>query len=210
MDNHQSFSSKHIISFPAFLAVVALFVGPSLWAQQQQLNDHYAKAAFLSLLAIESDISSPQDKSSGAAEMKATQSQIDAADALAVSAQEASTTRMLRQIYQLKLQDNDLLRAYRKLAEIENAEDSSDQAVTRKQKDYAVSQLADGEAAIQKREDACFGQLEQSLREHTLQSTPACSEWIGKAKISHPDNERLKSATSDARDPGKSINAKPL
>jgi hypothetical protein len=140
--------------------------------------------------------------------MKATQSQIDAADGLAVSTQEESTTKMLRQIYQLKLQDNDLVRAYRKLAEIEGAEDTSDPTVRRKQKDYAVSQLADGEAAIQKREEACFGQLEQSLRQHTLQSIPACSEWIGKAKISHADNDGARSAASDAGDPGKSANAK--
>ena len=64
---------------------IAVLVGvfllaSQLQAQQQQtkLTVRYAKAAFLSLLAIESDISTAKDKSSEATEMSATQAQIDA------------------------------------------------------------------------------------------------------------------------------------
>jgi hypothetical protein len=189
MDIHRCFSSKHIVNVLACLAVVAILVGSPVRAQEQpaRLSDHYAKAALLSLFAIESDISAPKDMGGEAAEMSATRTQIDAADAKAVTTQEESITKMLRQIYQLKLQDNDLLRAYRKLAEIENAEDASDLAATKKQKDYAAAQIADSEAAIEKREETCFGQLEESLRERSPQSIPACSDWIRRAKISKND-----------------------
>jgi len=127
--------------------------------------------------------------------MRATQTLIDAADAEGVSIQEESITEMLRQIYHLKLQDNDLLMAYGKLTEIESAEDASDQVITKNKKAHAVSEFADNEAAIEKREEACFGQLEESLRQRSPQSITACSEWIRKAKLS--DKDLVKSATSD-------------
>jgi hypothetical protein len=192
MDKHRSFLTKNIIGISAALVGVALLAGPAVRAQQPpKLTPPYAKAALLSLLAIESDVSTPHDASSETAEMRATQIQINAADAGATTKQEESITKMLRQIYQLRLQDNDLLRAYRKLAEIENAEDSSDQAVTKKQKDYAASQLADNEAAVEKREQTCFAPLEASLRQRSLQNLEACSEWIRKSKISERNPDKL-------------------
>ena len=196
MDNHRCSASKHIIGIPAFLVAVALLVGPPVRAQQQPiLTARYAKAALLSLLAIESDTSVPRDKTRETAEKSATQTQIDAADAGAVSIEEESITKMLRQIYRLRLQDNNLLTAYGKLTEIESAEDASDLAITKKQKAHAESEFADNEAAIEKREEACFGQLEESLRQRSPQSITACSEWIRKAKLS--DMDPVKSATSD-------------
>ena len=196
MDNRRCSSSKHIIGIPAFLVAVALLVGPPVRAQQQpKLTAPYAKAALLSLLAIESDTSVPRDKTRETVGMSATQKQIDAADAEAVSIQEESITKMLRQIYHLRLQDNNLLMAYRKLTEIESAEDASDQVITKQKKAYAVSEFADNEAEIEKREEACFGQLEESLRQRSPQSITACSEWIRKAKLS--DKDPVKSATSD-------------
>jgi len=194
MDNHRSSTSSkhHIVGIPAFLVVVALLVCPQVGAQQQQLKltTPYAKAALLSLRAIASDVSAPQDKKSETVEVSKTQSKIDAADAEAFNEEEESVTKVLRQIYRLRLQDNHLLRAYRKLSEIENAQDASDQdapeeaLVKKKKKDYAVSQLADNEAAINKREETCFGQLEKSLRQGSPENVTACSEWIRKAKIS--------------------------
>ena len=196
MDNHRCSASKHIIGIPAFLVAVALLIGPPVRAQQQpRLTAPYAKAALRSLLAIESDVSAPRDKTRETAEKSATQTQIDAADAGAVSIEEESITKMLRQIYRLRLQDNNLLTAYGKLTEIESAEDASDLAITKKEKAHAVSEFADNEAAIEKREEACFGQLEESLRQRSPQSITACSEWIRKAKLS--DMDPVKSATSD-------------
>src|SRR5208282_4112431 len=89
MDNHRCSASKHIIGIPAFLVAVALLVGPPVRAQQQPiLTARYAKAALLSLLAIEYDASVPRDKTRETAEKSATQTQIDAADAEAVSIEE--------------------------------------------------------------------------------------------------------------------------
>ena len=127
--------------------------------------------------------------------MSATQTQIDVTDAEAVSIQEESMTTMLRQIYRLKLQDNDLLMAYGKLTEVESAEDVSDPVIIKRKKAYAVSEFGDNEAEIKSREEACFGQLEESLRQRSPQSMTACSEWIRKSKL--PDKDPLKSATSD-------------
>jgi hypothetical protein len=196
MDNHRGSSSKHFLGIPAFLVAGALLVGPPLRAQQQpRLSGPYAKAALLSLLAIESDTSAPRGKTGETAEMSATQQQIDAADAAAVSAEEESVTKMLRQIYHLRLRDNDLLMAYGKLTEINSAEDASDMIITRREKAYAVSEFADNEAAIERREEACFGQLEESLRQRSPQNVTSCSEWIQKSKLS--DKEPVKLATSD-------------
>ena len=196
MDNHRCSASKHIIGIPAFLVAVALLVGPPVRAQQQPiLTARYAKAALLSLRAIESDTSAPRGKTGETDEMTATQTQIDVTGAEAGSIQEESITKMLRQIYRLRLQDNNLLTAYGKLTEIESAEDASDLAITKKEKAHAVSEFADNEAAIEKREEACFGQLEESLRQRSPQSITACSEWIRKAKLS--DMDPVKSATSD-------------
>jgi hypothetical protein len=196
MDGHRSSSSKRLIGIPAFLVAGALLVGPPVRAQQQpRLTAPYAKAALLSLLAIESDMSAPRDKTKETVEPSSAQKQIDAADAEAVSIEEESITKMLRQIYHLRLQDNDLLMAYQKLSEIESAEDASDLVIAKEKKAFAVSEFADNEAAIEQREEACFGQLEESLRQRSPQSITACSEWIRKAKRS--DKDPVKSATSD-------------
>jgi hypothetical protein len=197
MDNHRGSSSKHFLGIPTLLVAGALLVGPPLRAQEQpRLSAPYAKAALLSLLAIESDTSAPRDKTRETAEMSAaTQKQIDVADARAVSIEEESITKMLRQIYRLRLQDNDLLTAYGKLTEVESAEDPSDLVITKRDKAHAVSEFADNEAEIERREEACFGQLEESLRQRSPQSIAACSEWIQKSKL--PDKGLVKSATSD-------------
>ena len=118
--------------------------------------------------------------------MSATQTQIDAAEAEAASIEEQSVTKTLREIYRLRLTDNTLLRAYQKLAEIETAEDASDDRLTKRRKGEAVYQLGDSEEAIQKRETACFGQLEESLRQRSSQGIAACSVWMGKAKYQTP------------------------
>jgi len=185
MDSYRFSSQIHVIGISLLLAAVALLAGPPVRAQQQAtLSARYAKAAFLSLLAIESDTSSPRDTTAEAAETSAAQAQIEAAAAAGMSIQEESTTKMLRQIHLLKLHDNNLLMAYRKLTEIESAEDASDMVITKIKKAYAVSEFANNEAAIENREEACFGQLEESLRHRSAQTVAACSEWIQKAKLS--------------------------
>ena len=167
-----------MIGFTALLAAVTLLAGMPVRAQQATLSGRYAKAAFLSLLAIESDTSAPRDKTAETDELSAVQGQIDAAAAAEVSTQEKSITKTLRQMYLLKLRDNNLLIAYRKLAEIENAADTSDPITIRNKKAYAASEFADNEAAIESREEACFAQLEISLRQRSAQTPAACSEWI--------------------------------
>jgi len=185
------------MGIPALLVAVCFLSAPPVWAQQPQqpkLTAPYAKAALLSLLAIELDASSPRDKTGGTAEMSATQAQLDAADAEAMTMQEDAITKLLRQVYLLKLHDNNLLMAYRKLSEVEDDQDALSQANAREKKAYAESQLADNaenEAAIEGREKACFSPLEESLRRRSIQNITACFDWIGKAKLS--DNNPVSS-----------------
>jgi len=181
------------------LLAVALLSGPAVRAQQlpqqPRLTAPYAKAALLSLLAIELDASAPRDKTGAMAEMSATEAQIDAADAEAMTMQEDAITKLLRQIYLLKLHDNNLLMAYRKLSEIEDDQDALSQGNAKEKRAYAESQLADdaeNEALIEQREKACFVPLEGSLRQRLPQIIPACSEWIRKAKLSTNAPESVK------------------
>lgn len=158
-----------------------------------------AGSALLSLLAIESDTSALLDKTAETVEISAAQAKIDAGAAARVSLQEESMTKMLRQIYHLRLHDNNLLMAYRKLTEIESAEDPSDLIITKNNKAYAVSEFADNEAAIENREEACFGQLEESLRQRSAPTVAACSEWIQKAKLSEKDPSSQRPTTKEIR-----------
>lgn len=182
MDNLRGFTaSKHVVGILSLLVSLACFLGTPAQAQQPaKLNAAYAKAARLALSVIELDTSAPQDDDSEAIEIEITQT-IDGTAKKAVTKEEESTTELLRQIYQLKRHDNSALRAYRILMEIENAEDASDDADTRNQKDYAVSQFADSQAAIMKHEEPCFSQLEQSLDHRMVGDTKACAEWIQKS-----------------------------
>jgi hypothetical protein len=190
MDNHRGTLSKRIGGIAALLVAVGLTVGSPTWAQQPQqprLTAPYAKAALLSLLAIELDPSTSQDRAAGMAEMSATQAQIDAAAGEAMTIQEDAITKLLRQVYLLKLHDNNLLTAYRKLSEVEDDQDVAGPASPREKRAYAESQLADdaeNEASIENREKACFAPLEESLRRRSVQNITACFEWIGKAKPS--------------------------
>ncbi len=189
MDNQRRSSIKQIAGIPAVLAAIALLCGPQAGAQQQapKLTASYAKAALESLHAIESDTSAHPEKDGETAEPTATQRAIDASDAAAVTEQEESISKMLRQIYRLRLHDNKILEAYEKLIEVERAQDESDEAATKKRKDAAAAQLADNEETIVKREESCFWQLEDSLRQRSPQSIAACSEWIRKGKMAGLD-----------------------
>ena len=108
---------------------------------------------------------------------------IAAAGQQAVTEKEALTTEMLRQIYRLMLQDNNLTRAYGKLIEIDKAQDEPEESMAKKRKGSAVSQFTDVEAAIEKQEKSCYRQLEQSLAGHSSDEARACSEWIRRAKL---------------------------
>ena len=170
-----------MVGISSLLVILAFSFGTSMQAQQApKLSVAYAKAARLSLLVIESDTSTPQDENSETIEVSITQTIDDAAEQ-AVTKEEESITEMLRQIYQSKRHDNPALRAYRILMEIENAEDRSDDVDIRKVKDYAISQFADGQAAILTQEETCFRQLGKSLDHGSPADTAACSEWIQKS-----------------------------
>jgi hypothetical protein len=67
-------------------------------------------------------------------------------------------------------------------------------------KGYAVSQFADAEAAMTKREQTCFSQLERSLLLRLPEAPMACSEWIQKSKVSSLSSRQfiLKSVEAEA------------
>lgn len=165
--------TKNIAVIAGVLVVAGILSGPRVQGQQAQgkFTGAYSKAAFFAILAMEPEtISEPAD----------VVKRIEVTEAQAASPDEIAATNMIRKIYRLKLQDDNLIRAYVKLSEIENARDPSDEAETKRRKDDTVAQLADSGDAIKRREDACFEQLEVSLRQRSLQNIPACSEWIRK------------------------------
>jgi hypothetical protein len=187
MDNTSSFTSgksgKSAFVASAILAAAALLFGSQTRAQEPKLTAPYAKAAMQSLLAIESDDSIAQERDSE------TVAKIDAADDRVATDEEVAVSKTIHTIYSLRLQDNKLMRAYGKLMEIESAPDSSDDTNVQRKKDAAVSQFADVQEAIMKRQEGCFRELEQSLTDRSADESAACSEWIQKAKASHSGNE---------------------
>jgi len=180
MDNHHC-TPRTLIIASWLLTCITLLLGSHVQAQQAGSSAPFARAALASLHAIESDDTTSQDKSSETARI------IDAAGQRAVTEKEISTTEMLRQIYRRRLQDNNLMKAYGKLMELDNAQDESEESVVKKRKDSAVSQFADVEAAIEKREESCYKQLEQSLAGRSSEQVRACSEWLKKANLSGND-----------------------
>lgn len=189
MDNHRIFQPRRLFAgFPVLLAVVIFSIASQAGAQQQptqpqqqpKLSESYARAAFASLLAIEFDSSAAQDHAGNA--VSATEQAIDDAAALAVTSQDQAVVRLLRQIYRAKLHDNNLVKAYRTVMEIESDHDSSNSALA-KEKDDNIAQLADSEAGIARRESDCFLRLEDSLRQRSPEPLPACSDWVRKAAI---------------------------
>jgi hypothetical protein len=178
-----------MVGISSFLLTAVLLVGTPVKGQQQsKLTASYSKSARLALSAIESDTLAPQDENSENIEIATTQA-IDIADEKAITREEKSLTETLRQVYQLKRHDNTVSRAYRILMEVESAQVASDNVVARKTKDFAVSQFADGQAAIMEGEEPCFKQLEQSLVQRSADVT-ACSQWIQKAKMSDKNFSR--------------------
>ena len=176
----------------AFLIAAVFLTGSQVQAQvqseQTKFTVPYAKAALASLAAIQNDDSVSQDrnqdKNGDGDQASATLRTIDATDIEASTDQEVSVTKTLRQIYRLKLQDNNLLHAYEKLIEIESADDGSDQAPVKRKKDEAIAELSDSQATIRQRENVCFAQLQKSLRQRLPLDLPGCSGWLGRAKMS--------------------------
>ncbi|HWF36873.1 MAG TPA: hypothetical protein VG322_00025 [Candidatus Acidoferrales bacterium] len=167
------------------MALLVLVFGTQARAQQPQqsrLSASYARAAQASLQAIESDDSSSQEPSRAIVEV------LDAADKRAGAAEELMFAKLLRQVQLRRLQDNDLLHAYGKLIEVENAIDDSEGTFIKRQKESELSQLADGEEGIMRREVGCFKQLELSLAQRSFQDAPACSAWIQRSKTAHQDS----------------------
>jgi ABC-type transporter MlaC component len=207
MANHRSKISGKQMGTLAFLFAAAFLTPSQSRAQAQpeqtKFTVPYAKAALASLAAIQNDDSVSQDKNQDkngeGDQASATLRTIDATDIEASTDQEVSITRTLRQIYRLKVQDNDLVRAYQKLIEIESADDGSDQVAVKRKKDEAVAELSDSQATIRQRENACFTQLQKSLRQRLPQELPACSGWLGRAKMS--GEVPVESAISDEANP---------
>jgi hypothetical protein len=179
MDTHQStIAIKRTVLTSSFVVALILSFGPQAAAQQQpKLSTSYVNAARVSLQAIESDDSTTQS------EDPETGRKLDIADDRVRSDEETSFAKILRQAYSRRVQDNNLLRAYGKLMEVENAVDDNDDVHVKWQKESSLSQLVDSEEGIMKREVACFKQLEQSLTQRSMENAPACSEWIQKSQI---------------------------
>jgi len=174
---------RRVAEISSGLLILLLTFGTQARAQQpSKLSASYAKAAQASLQAIESDDSTSQEPSPQTAEM------LDAAGKHASSAEELSFASLLRQVQLRRLQDNDLLHAYGKLIEVENSIDDSQGILVSQQRDSALSQLADSEEDIMKREVGCFKELEQSLAQRSFQAAPACSAWIQRTQITSQDS----------------------
>jgi hypothetical protein len=187
MDNQRPSLSRRILGIPAVLAAFALLWAPQAGAQQEspKLTAAYAKAALATLHAIEADTSMPQETSAGSDDAiatnaaSATQKKLEASDAAATTEQEASISLILHQLYRLRLRDNRTLAAYEKLIEIENSKgDADDGWVVKHRRDMMAAQMGDNQEAIQKREEGCFWQLEDALRQRSAQNVMICSEWI--------------------------------
>lgn len=165
---------------------MAFIAGPQAHAQQPKLTARYAKAALTALQTIESDTSAAHDRNSeaGAMSIADTLEKLDVAGQTAATKEDGSNISLLRQIYQLRLQDNNLMRAYSRLMDVEGTQDEDDDFLTRRRKASSLSQFADDEGAIMKREEACFRQLEQDLQQRSPETAPACSDWILKGKAS--------------------------
>jgi hypothetical protein len=188
MDILRGSPSKHILGIVALVAAGAIFCGPQAGAQQQtpKLSPSFAKAALATLQAIEADTYASQGQDGETAtrsSQTAAQKKIVASDAAASTEQEESISKMLHQLYRLRLHDNKVVAAYETLIEIESAQDNSEERLERQRKDLAAAQLADNQEAIEKREEACFWQLEDSLRQRSPRNITACSEWIRREKM---------------------------
>jgi hypothetical protein len=196
MENHRNpAASAYMAGISSFLLTALFLTGAAAQGQQSsKLTASYSKAALLAVTAIESDTSARQDESSEDMEIATTQA-IDATGEKAMTSEEKAFTETLREIYELKRHDNSILRAYRIVMEVENAEDASDNVYTRQKKDYAVSQFADGQAEITDSEGACFKELKQSLAQRSPDAA-SCSQWIQKAK--RQDKDSGKTGESDS------------
>ena len=178
MDNHKILPYRKALIALALAGTLALLSAIPAQAQQVKLTVPYAKAALISLRAIESDDSTSQENDFETAQT------IVAAAQRAAGEREVATTRMLGQIYRLRLRDNDLMRAYGTLIEIDDAQDESATSAVQHMRQSAISQFADVQEAIEKREEKCYRQLEHSLGQRSPEEATACTEWIKQSRIS--------------------------
>lgn len=146
--------------------------------QITQLSDAYAKSALICVLAIQSDVSTTEDRNGEAVVTGGTQSKIDEADSEARAAPEVSMTHLLRQIYKSKLANNDLRKAEHDLieAEIKNygtdleyhtSHPSVGLTETKSEIVKQAAQFDQNDADTTKKQTACLEPLEQALRDRS-------------------------------------------
>jgi hypothetical protein len=157
-------------SVGAVAALAILFAIPCRAQQAQEVSDRYAHAALKALHAIQTGESNASD-----VQISAELDAIDAAQSAAATDAERQFSATLYQVYRLKVRDDGVIAAYRRVIEIENSTDDSDNTKIRESKDYAASELTDTLTEIQTREDRCFGELEKSLNQRSLRGLPSCS-----------------------------------
>jgi hypothetical protein len=177
------------------LVFVALLLSCGKPTQKQsspeslKISDSYAKAAMFSLLAIESDLSITEDRNGQKVVTEPTQSKIDAADAEAGTKQEESMTKVLRQVYERKLEYNRLRKAEHDYLDAEIKGYPIDLEYHRLYPNTQLYPSKDGirktaarvdqdDAEESKRETECFEPLKQALRDRLSINPEPCIQWI--------------------------------
>jgi len=155
-----------------------------------KLGDTYAKAALLALLAIQSDASIPESRHGEKLVTGSTQSKIDAADVEATTTEEESITKVLRQIYEKKLEHNSLRRAegnlldtmiknYPGAVEYHRVFPNQPLIPTKADIRERAAKNDRDSAEMSKREAECFEPFAQMLRARLPLIPKPCTEWIG-------------------------------
>lgn len=158
----------------AVIAALGILLAIPCRAQQAAaVSERYARVALKALHAIQAGESSASD-----IQISAELDAIDAAQSVAATDAERRFSTILYQFYRLKVRDDGVIEAYRRVIEAENFTDNSETRQIRASKDYAASQLTDTVTDIQNREDRCFRQLETSLNQRSLGDLPGCSALI--------------------------------
>jgi hypothetical protein len=134
------------------------------------LGEAYATAAHVCMQAIEEDVSTTEQG------MKAI---FDPLDAEVKTDAEKSTSKLLHQVYEQKLIDNRLRKA--EFDVLDEALNSPSPLI----RDYVsreqIEQYDREDAAMSKREAACFEPLKKALQERSAEMPKSCAEWSAPA-----------------------------
>jgi len=134
------------------------------------LSDSYSKAALQSLQAIETDVSTTEQG------MKAI---MDPLNAEAKTEPEKSMNKFLHQLYEQKLIDNRLRRA--EFDVLDEALNSNSPVIRDTISRQQIAQYDRDDAAMAKRESACFEPMKKALQDRRAENPKPCVEWSAPA-----------------------------